>query len=117
VVAFAGIRASRRGSGFADAGGREWVRDSIKPDGRRHRVDAVQSLWRHYAGSKSVPLKLLRKTSASLLDRHAEFGRFVQHFLGHAPQTVATTHYVRPAQDRFDEAMMYLAKTYGFTPR
>jgi integrase len=59
------------------------------------------------------PLKLIRKTSASLLERHREFGRYAQYFLGHSPRTIAEKHYVQPSIDNFDEALAWLREQYG----
>ena len=38
------------------------------------------------------PLKTFRKTGATLLEQ-SEYGRFSEHYLGEAPQTVASRHY------------------------
>jgi integrase len=59
------------------------------------------------------PLKLIRKTSASLLERHRDFGRYAQYFLGHSPRTIAEKHYVQPSIDNFDEALSWLREHYG----
>jgi integrase len=96
--------------------GRPWVRDEIKPDGTRHRVDAVRSNYAHVAKrlKMSHPMKLIRKTSATLLASHPIHGRFDVHFLGHSPRSVADRHYVRPDQSLFDEAVQWLGQQYGF---
>ena len=59
-------------------------------------------------------LKQLRKTSASLLESHPVYGRFVGLFLGHAPATMKEKHYAAPPQDLFDEAVNWLGKQLGF---
>ena len=56
------------------------------------------------------PLKLLRKTAASKLAEHEAYGRFAQHFLGHAPSTVADRHYIKPNGGQFDNAMHWLGE-------
>jgi hypothetical protein len=58
-------------------------------------------------------MKLLRKTAASLLDSHPEFGRYSQLFLGHSPRTIADRHYIKPSQERFDAAVLWLGKQLG----
>jgi len=97
-------------------GGRTWVRDALKPDGTRHRVDAIRSNYAHVARrlGLTAPLKLLRKTSASLLETHEIHGRYAPHFLGHAPRSVADKHYIDPSQDLFDRAVAWLGERYGF---
>ncbi len=62
-------------------------------------------------------LKRLRKTGSSLLDGHEAFGRYVIHWLGHSPRTVAGKHYVTPSQDRFDAAVCWLGQELGFQTR
>jgi hypothetical protein len=60
-------------------------------------------------------LKLIRKTSATMLGGEGRYGLFLaQHFLGHPPRTVATRSYVAPPQALFDEALMWLRERYGF---
>jgi hypothetical protein len=54
------------------------------------------------------------KTSSSLLDKHSEFGRYAQFYLGHAGRSIAERHYVIPAQERLDEAVRWLGQQYGF---
>jgi integrase len=54
------------------------------------------------------PLKILRKTAASKLAEHEAYGRFAQHFLGHAPSTVADRHYIKPNENQFDDALRWL---------
>jgi hypothetical protein len=59
------------------------------------------------------PLAKLRKTSATLLGSHPEFGKYVQFFLGQAPKTVAETHYEKPSQEQFDKAVKWLGRQFG----
>jgi integrase len=63
------------------------------------------------------PLKLFRKTSASLLETHPNHGRYASHWLGHSPRTIADRHYVAPSRERFDEAVVWLGQQYGFETR
>ena len=65
----------------------------------------------------SKPLKLLRKTTASLLDGEPEYGRYVNHFLGHAPRSIGERHYVTPSAERFDEAIAWLGHQYGYVSK
>lgn len=57
-------------------------------------------------------LKLFRKTAASKLGEHPEFGKFAQYFLGHSPRTVADKHYVRPSEEHFDRAISWLCQQF-----
>jgi integrase len=78
---------------------------------RKNKVnDAIKSAyWRLQQQTKtSYSLKLFRKTSASLIANHDVHGKYVQHFLGHAPATVADKHYVVPSQEQFDKAIRWL---------
>lgn len=59
------------------------------------------------------PMKLIRKTSASLLDAHPEFGRYAPYFLGHSPKSMAEKHYIKPSRERFDAAVGWLGTQYG----
>ena len=62
----------------------------------------------------SKPLKLIRKTSATLLGGSEKYGRYAQLFLGHSPRSIADKHYVRPSAELFDEAVSWLGGQYGF---
>jgi integrase len=94
--------------------GRPFVRKELV---RGHLVksDNIRSNFAHVRKRLrfSKSLKLLRKTSATLLESHETYGRFTQHFLGHAPRTIAARHYAAPSQDLFDEAVDWLAQQYG----
>ncbi len=55
-----------------------------------------------------LPFKHSRKTAATALGSRPEFRTYAQYFLGHAPETVADTHYVRHSQEQFDLAVSWL---------
>jgi integrase len=99
-------------------GGQPLKRTWINDQGKLSKVDAIgrnyQRLLRRI-GLRNVPLKLIRKTSASLLESHGEYGRYAPLFLGHAPRSIAARHYVVPSQDRFDDAVLWLGTLYGQT--
>lgn len=59
------------------------------------------------------PYSLLRKTAASKLDEHPEFGRYAEHYLGEKPDSVAKRHYITPSQERFDAALTWLGEQFG----
>ena len=79
-------------------------------NGKLKKVDNIRSAYRRLAIKVKVdkPSKLLRKTAATKLGSHPEYSRFAQHFLGHAPSTIADRHYVVPPQEQFDEAVSWL---------
>jgi len=94
--------------------GRPWVRDFLKPDGKRSKVDAIKSNYVHLRRKTKLayPMKLLRKTSASLLETNADFARYATLFLGHSPRSIADRHYVVPSQENFDLAVAWLGEKY-----
>lgn len=96
--------------------GLPWVRDELDEDGKRHRVDAIRSLYAPVARRLSIdkPFKCWRKTAGSKLDAHPEFAGYAQHFLGHSPTDIARKHYVTPDPERFDAAIRWLGAQYGF---
>ena len=59
------------------------------------------------------PLKSLRITGASMFQHHAEYARYSQYFLGHAPQIVADKSYVKPSRTQFDAAIKWLGKQFN----
>ncbi len=60
--------------------------------------------------------KAIRKTSASKIGEHPEFGKFSQYFLGQAPRSVADRHYVRPTEEQFQRCLHWLGQQYGYVP-
>lgn len=84
-------------------------------NGKVKRIDNVRSAYLRAAGKVGIdkPLKLLRKTSATKLASHPHYSRFASHFLGHSPATIAERHYVRPSQDEFDRALLWLAAQFS----
>jgi integrase len=59
------------------------------------------------------PLKLLRKTTATLLESHETYGRCTSLYLGHVPRSMADKHYAAPAQELFDRAVTWLGQQLG----
>jgi len=96
--------------------GSRWVYHELH-DGKLKSSDSIATNYnrlRRRVGGGIGPLKLLRKTSASLLGEHPEFRAYAQYFLGHAPQTLADCHYVKPSTPEFDRALAWLRGRYGF---
>ena len=59
------------------------------------------------------PFKTLRKTAASLLETHKDYGRYAEYFLGEAPSSIAGRHYIQPSTKRFDAALRWLGQQLG----
>ncbi|MBY0588852.1 site-specific integrase [bacterium] len=96
------------------SGGR-WVSKSLV-DGHFHKADNVASCYMHLKKKTGIKkqLKLLRKTSASILESHSNYGRYKHHFLGHSPRSIADKHYAAPSDTLFDEIIRWLGEQYGF---
>ena len=93
--------------------GQPWITQRVT-DGVFNRTDNTKSVYRHLQDfiSQPKPIKLLRKTSASLLETHPTYGRYVGYFLAHSPRTVRDKSYVVPSQEQFDAATNWLEKEY-----
>ncbi len=88
---------------------KEWV------NGRLTQKDALRTDWDYWQKKLDFhkPLKQLRKTSATLLEGHEVYGRFVGLFLAHTPHSIAEKHYVRPSQAVFSDAVKWLGQVLG----
>lgn len=86
----------------------------IKPNGKLGRTCNVTSALKRLIKAEKMKCspKLLRKTAASKLDEHDTYGRYAQYFLGHAPQSVAERHYVKPSQTQFNAAVKWLGEQF-----
>jgi integrase len=81
------------------------------------RYDVVQSAWSRLAakmGLKKIRLgmKHLRKTSATMLASHEQYKYYVGHFLADSPKGMDQKHYVKPSQEEFDKAIVWLGEQY-----
>jgi integrase len=93
--------------------GNPWVTTSYS-NGKYTHTDAVASNFRRIAlssGAKIYP-RGLRATAASNLAQHPNFKFYCEHYLGHSPKTVANTHYVKPCQEEFKEAIFWLGERF-----
>ncbi|WP_020474433.1 tyrosine-type recombinase/integrase [Zavarzinella formosa] len=93
--------------------GNPLVKFSLGEDGAMQRYDCIHAAWRGMAGSKDkksvrLPMKHLRKTSATLLGSHPQFKFFALHFLADSPRGVADRHYVKPSDEEFALALGWL---------
>lgn len=92
---------------------------STLENGKHRKTDTIQSAYRRLVARLEVPrkaLKLLRKTSASLLEKHDVYGRYAQYFLGQSPRTQAENHYVVPSKEKFFAAVAWLREQYLTEP-
>lgn len=87
--------------------------------GRLSKSDNIQSAYRRLLGRLKIaeprPLKLIRKTSATLLSRHPQYKYYVPYFLGHSPRSMADQSYIRPEDTEFFKALDWLRHQYGFS--
>jgi integrase len=83
--------------------------------GKLVKADNIASNFTHLKRRLNFrkPMKLLRKTSATLLESHPTYGRLTSLFLGHAPATVKERHYAAPSQELLDEAVTWLGQQLG----
>ena len=117
------LRAHRSGADrvLLTTSGAPWVYDRHE-GGRLKSTDSIVSNYKWLKArilkaegvAFTKPLKLIRKTSATLLGGSEKYGRYAQLFLGHSPRSIADRHYVAPSQPLFDEAVSWLGGRYGF---
>lgn len=97
-----------------NANGKPLKTEFIK-DGRDSKVDCIRLAYGRVCKKlgivKPKPLKLIRKTSATMIDN--QFKGYGSYFLGHAPRSTAERYYVVPNQQEFDEAVQKLGDPYG----
>jgi integrase len=88
----------------------------IEKDGKIFRISNITCVINRLRERVKIKksLKSIRKTSASMLDNHPEYGRYAEYFLGEAPHSVASKHYVKPSQEQFDKAIKWLGEQFGF---
>jgi hypothetical protein len=95
-------------------------------NGEGKRTDNVKSAYvrlldklkipKSQGARKAFQLKLIRKTSASLLEKHPIYGRYANHFLADSPRSIPDSHYVVPDQKNFDDALDWLRQQILFEP-
>ena len=85
-------------------------------DGKLTKVDNIACSYHRLCDKlkikKPKPLKLLRKTSPTLLEA-SPYPQTARHFLGHSPRSVADKHYIAPDQNTFNKAVAWLGEQYG----
>jgi integrase len=98
--------------------GRRWVHSRLDASGKLVSTDSIATNYDHLrkrmkkAGRSIKTLKVFRKTSATLLSNDPRFARYVQHFLGHSPNSLIERHYVAVSDEEFDKAVEWLGQQY-----
>jgi intergrase/recombinase len=95
--------------------GKPLVHKSYNKKGHLTKTDAVRNAYnrtaeklKNHGITINGSFKHFRKTAASKLEEHDTYGRYVVHFLGQSPRTVAGRHYVTPSQEQFTAAVEWL---------
>lgn len=88
-----------------------WIDEAGNPK----KKDLIVVQWRRR--DHKIGLKEFRSIGATIIgdENKKGYGRYVGHYLGHSPKTLADKHYVPPSDDLFDEIMAYVGKELGLT--
>jgi hypothetical protein len=94
---------------FVSSTGTILVQNRMEGD-KSKEYDLIGSAWKQNNKKKKcpVPISKFRNVAATLLEEHETYGRYVDYFLGHAPQTLKDKHYAPPSQRIFDDALAWL---------
>ncbi len=98
--------------------GKPLLTEQESKNGKLSRNQNVQFAYRRLQekmkvkGEAKKGLKAFRKTGSTLLEQ-STYGRFVEHYLGEAPQTVASRHYAHKNGAEFDQAIKWLGEQLG----
>ena len=98
--------------------GKTTVHDSINSDGKASRTDATAQAYKRLQDALEGdrwPLKSIRKAAATAIGSNPDFARYVQYFLGQAPDSVASAHYVKPSAAEFAKCIAWLGEHFNFT--
>ncbi|MBI1246793.1 tyrosine-type recombinase/integrase [bacterium] len=91
------------------------VHRGLKPNGDPLTNDAIKNSIDRVRRKLSIkkPIKLFRKTSASLIRGNPEFRGLEDLFLGLSPRSISDRHYAKAPEDLLAEATDWLATQYG----
>lgn len=94
--------------------GKRLVQERLDETGSYRKSDSIKSAYDRELAKLPVakPFKLLRKTSATLINSNGKFRGLDQLFLGHAPSSIAERHYVATSKLALDEALEWLRAEY-----
>lgn len=89
--------------------------EELDNSGKQRKIDNVASAYSRLRRVTKIkkPLKIFRKTSASLIGGNERFQKLDVLFLGQAPSTVADKYYTKAAQELLDQAIQWLGEQYG----
>jgi integrase len=90
------------------------LQERLEEDGSYKKSDNIKNAYERVIrkASFSKPFKLLRKTSATLIDAEERFRGLDELFLGHAPSTIAKKHYTATGRSALDAALEFLRTKY-----
>ena len=88
--------------------------ENLMEDGKLRKIDNISSAYNRLRREKGMTkaLKLLRKTSASLLRGSQRFNGIEDLFLGHSPRSMSDRHYAQVPQKLLDRAIEWLGEQY-----
>lgn len=89
--------------------------EELADKGTLRKIDNVASAFSRLKRATGInkPIKLLRKTSATLLRSKYEYAGIESLFLGHSPRSMADRHYAAAPQDLLDQAVEWLGRELG----
>ncbi|MBL9090930.1 MAG: tyrosine-type recombinase/integrase [Planctomycetaceae bacterium] len=89
--------------------------EALGSTGKLRKIDNVASAFARLRRKVGIqkPLKLFRKTSATLLKSSKQFSGIETLFLGHSPRSMGDRHYAQAPQSLLDAALVWLGKQYG----
>ena len=90
------------------------VEERLKETGKYTKNDNIKNAYERVRRktSFSKPFKLLRKTSATLINADSRHRGLDELFLGHAPVTIAEKHYSATSESALDDALAFLREKY-----
>ncbi len=90
--------------------GEPLLTETLLESGKYKKTDNIRSAWNRLCKRRGVdlPLSGFRKTSASLLRSQPQFVSIYDHFLGHAPTSVADRHYAAAPQTVLEDGIRWL---------
>ena len=89
--------------------------ESLDSKDRLAKRDAIASAYRRLKRKTGIKktLKVLRKTSSTLIDHHPEFRGLAELFLGHSPRSMKDRHYTAADLKGLARAVKWLGQEYG----
>lgn len=95
--------------------GNPLVLRDLKPDGSPLTNDSIKNAIDRVKRKTSIgkPMKLFRKTSASLIRGNSQFRGLEDLFLGLSPTSISDRHYAKPPEELLAKATQWLATHYG----